>query len=111
MPSGTLAPGSTVTAHVTVKNTGVEPETYQLDPRTTSQTPYDGVSTEDTSGTLPITVDDSIPQYVVPPFSTQLKMDASTTGSDADRVRPQPVLGRTGHRLPGQLGRCDERAP
>jgi hypothetical protein len=81
MPSGTLAPGSTVTAHVTVKNTGVEPETYQLDPRTTSQTPYDGVSTEDTSGTLPITFGDSIPQYVVPPFSSQLKMDVSTTGT------------------------------
>ncbi|HEY4236933.1 MAG TPA: S8 family serine peptidase [Gaiellaceae bacterium] len=81
MPSGTLTPGSTVTAHVTVKNTGVEPETYQLDPRTTSQTPYAGVSTEDTSGTLPITFDDTIPQYVVPPFSSQLKMDVSTTGT------------------------------
>jgi subtilisin family serine protease len=85
MPSGTLTPGSTVTAHVTVKNTGVEPETYQLDPRTTSQTPYDGVSTEDTSGTLPITADDTIPQYVVPPFSSQLKMDVSTTG-------PTPIV-------------------
>jgi len=81
MPSGTLAPGSTVTAHVTVKNTGVEPETYQLDPRTTAQTPYAGVSTEDTSGTLPITFADSIPQYVVPPFSSQLKMNVSTTGT------------------------------
>src|SRR5207248_2315250 len=44
MPSGTLTPGSTVTAHVQVKNTGVEPESYQLDARTLAQTPYDGVS-------------------------------------------------------------------
>ena len=35
----------------------------------------------DTSGTLPITFDDTIPQYVVPPFSSQLKMDVSTTGT------------------------------
>lgn len=85
MPSGTLAPGSTVTAHVTVKNTGVEPETYQLDPRTTTQTPYAGVSTEATSGTLPIAFGTAIPQYVVPPFSSQLKVNASTTG-------PTPIV-------------------
>jgi hypothetical protein len=81
MPSGTLTPGTTVTAHVTVKNTGVEPETYQLDPRTTTQTPYAGVSLTDTTGTLPITFDDTLPQYIVPPFSSQLRVNASTTGT------------------------------
>ena len=81
MPSGTLTPGTTVTAHVTVKNTGVEPETYQLDPRTTTQTPYAGVSTDPTSGTLPVTFDSTLPQYVVPPFSSQLKVNTSTTGT------------------------------
>ena len=80
MPSGTLTPGTTVTAHVTVKNTGVEPETYQLDPRTTTQTPYAGVSTDPTSRTLPVTFDSTLPQYVVPPFSSQLKVNTSTTG-------------------------------
>jgi hypothetical protein len=81
MPTGTLTPGTQVTAQVQVKNTGVEPETYQLDPRTTTQTPYAAQSETDTSGTLPISFGDSIPQYIVPPFSTQLKVDASTTGT------------------------------
>ena len=77
VPQG--SPGSTVTAQVRVKNTGVEPETYQLDPRTTTQTPYAGVSATNTSGMLPITFGDPVPQYIVPPFSSQLKVDASTT--------------------------------
>jgi hypothetical protein len=93
MPSGTLMPGSTVTAQVQVKNTGVEPETYQLDPRTTTQTPYAGVSLTNTSGTLPITFDDSIPQYIVPPFSSQLKVDASTTGSTPIQFDLSPYWG------------------
>ena len=93
MPTGTLTPGSHVTAHITVKNTGVEPETYQLDPRTTTQTPYAGVSLTDTSGTLPITFDDTIPEYVVPPFSTQLKVDASTTGSTPIAFDLSPFWG------------------
>jgi hypothetical protein len=94
MPSGTLTSGSTVTAHVTVKNTGVEPKTYQLDPRTMSQTPYDGVSGSDTSGTLPITFDDlSVPQYFVPPFSTQLKVNTSTTGSTPIQFDTSPYWG------------------
>jgi hypothetical protein len=81
MPSGTLTPGTQVTAQVQVKNTGVEPETYQLDPRTSLQTPYAAQSETDTSGTLPVSLGDSIPQYIVPPFSTQLKVNATTTGS------------------------------
>lgn len=93
MPKGTLKPGRIVIAHIKVKNTGVEPETYQLDPRTTSQTPYDGVSTEATSGTLPVTLDDTIPQYVVPPFSSQLKVDASTRGSTPMTVELGPFWG------------------
>ena len=93
MPKGTHAPGSTITAHIKVKNTGVEPETYQLDPRTTTQTPYDGVSLENPSGTLPVTFDDTIPEYVVPPFSSQLKLDASTTGSTPISFDTNPFWG------------------
>jgi hypothetical protein len=93
MPTGTLAPGSKVTAHVQVKNTGIEPETYQLDPRTITQTPYTGVSLTDASGTLPITYDDSVPEYVVPPFSSQLKVDASTTGTTPIRFDISPFWG------------------
>jgi Subtilase family len=81
MPSGTLTPGSTVTAHVQVKNTGVEPETYQLDPRTNTQTPYAGQSATNTDGTLPVALGDDIPQYLVSPFSSQLTVTTSTTGA------------------------------
>jgi len=93
MPSGTLTPGSTVTAHVQVKNTGVEPETYQLDPRTTTQTQYAGMSVTNTSGMLPITFGDPVPQYIVPPFSSQLKVNASTTGSTPIQFDLSPYWG------------------
>lgn len=93
MPSGTLTPGSTVTAQVKVKNTGVEPETYQLDPRTLVQTQYDGVSLTKTSGTLPIPSGTDTPQYVVPPFSSQLQVTTSTTGSTPIRFDLGPYWG------------------
>ena len=93
MPSGTLTPGNNVVAHVQVKNTGVEPETYQLDPRTLSQTTYDGVPLGDTTGTLPIPVDAVVPQYVVPPFSSQLKVTTSTTGATPIQFDLSPFWG------------------
>jgi hypothetical protein len=93
MPSGTLTPGSTVIAQVQVKNTGVEPETYQLDPRTTSQTPYAGVSATNTGGTLPITFADNIPQYIVPPFSNQLTVTTSTPGATPIQFDTGPYWG------------------
>jgi len=93
MPSGTLTPGTKVTASVQVKNTGVEPETYQLDARTTTQTPYTGVSLSPETGTLPVTFDDTIPQYIVPPFSSQLSVTASTTGSTPIELDLGPYWG------------------
>jgi hypothetical protein len=93
MPSGTLTPGSTVTANVQVKNTGVEPETYQLDPRTLAQTPYDGVSATNTSGTLPIPFGTGIPQYIVPPFSSRLEVATSTTGTTPIQFDLSPYWG------------------
>ncbi len=109
MPTGTLAPGSHVTAHIKVKNTGVEPETYQLDPRTTSQTPYDGVSLENTSGHPADHFRRLHPG--VRRTAVQQPADAGREHDrlDADHVRHQPVLGLTGHRLPRQRGsRVDE---
>lgn len=93
MPSGTLTPGSTVTAHVQVKNTGVEPETYQLDPRTNTQTQYAGQSAANTDGTLPVVAGDSIPQYLVSPLSTQLTVDTSTTGTTPIEFDLAPYWG------------------
>jgi len=93
MPSGTLTPGSIVTAQVQVKNTGVEPESYQLDPRTTTQTTYDGVSLSDTTGTLPIPVGTGVPQYIVPPFSSLLRVNTSTTGATPIQFDVSPYWG------------------
>lgn len=104
MPSGTLSPGNIVTAHVKVKNTGVEPETYQLDPRTTTQTPYDGFSATNTSGTLPVAIGDDIPQYIVSPFSSQLKVDASTTGNTPIQFDMTPYWGSPDVASPASSG-------
>jgi hypothetical protein len=93
MPSGTLSPGSVVTAQIAVTNTGSEPETYQVDPRTPFQSPYAAQSITNTSGTLPITGGASIPQYVVPPFSSQLELSASTTGSQPIVFDASPFWG------------------
>jgi len=82
LPSGTLSPGAHVTTHITVKNTGIEPELYQLDPRLTASQQYEALPlNEISSGTLPITSGASVPVYGVPPFSSQMQMTASTTGS------------------------------
>ncbi|HLX32029.1 MAG TPA: S8 family serine peptidase [Gaiellaceae bacterium] len=93
LPSGTLQPGQTVTAAVKVTNTGTEPETYQLDPRTSAQTPYAAQSATPTSGALPIMVGSSTPQYIVPPFSSQLQLTASTTGSAPIEFDVSPYWG------------------
>jgi hypothetical protein len=93
MPSGTLTPGSIVNARVQVTNTGVQPETYQLDPRSTTQTQYPGVSLSPTTGTLPVTSGDTIPQYIVPPFSSQLSVSTSTTGPTPIEFDVSPYWG------------------
>jgi hypothetical protein len=104
LPSGTLAAGSIVTAHVRVKNTGDEPETYQLDPRTSAQTPYPGVSLSNASGTLPVTYNDSIPAYVVPPFSSRLEVSASTTGTTPIQLDISPYWGAPDVLSPASTG-------
>ena len=93
MPTGALQPGTVVTAHVKVTNTGAEPETYQLDPRTTSQAPYPAQSLTNTSGTLPVPGGTGVPQYLVPPFSSQLQLNASTTGATPIAFDVSPFWG------------------
>jgi Subtilase family len=104
MPSGMLTPGSTVTAHIQVKNTGVEPETYQLDPRTNAQTQYAGQSATNTAGMLPVAGGDSVPQYLVSPFSTQLKVTTSTTGPTPLVFDLSPYWGAPDILSPGSSG-------
>jgi hypothetical protein len=93
MPSGTLTPGTIVNARVQVTNTGVQPETYQLDPRSTTQTQYPGVSLSPTTGIMPVTFGDTIPQYIVPPFSSRLSMSTSTTGPTPIEFDLSPYWG------------------
>jgi hypothetical protein len=94
LPSGTLSPGTHVTTHITVKNTGIEPELYQLDPRLTASHQYEAVPVNDvSSGTLPITDGANVPLYAVPPFSSKLQMTASTTGSTPIVFNVSPYWG------------------
>jgi hypothetical protein len=94
LPSGTLTPGQHVTTHITVTNTGGEPETYQLDPRLRMSQQYAAQAVNGvTSGTLPITDGANVPQYAVPPFSSQLHMTATTPGSTPIMFDMSPYWG------------------
>ena len=70
--SRVLKPGTTTTAHVTVKNTGVSPETYYLDPRENSSTTYSLGFLTNPNGTIPLSGD--VPQAAVPPESSSFTM-------------------------------------
>jgi hypothetical protein len=94
LPPGALRPGSTVTAQVNVTNTGVEPENYFIDARRSTTSKYQAQSATVTSGTLPITYADTFPQYLVPPFSSQLYLEASTTGPRPIDFAVSPAWGQ-----------------
>jgi hypothetical protein len=94
LPGGTLSPGAHVTTHITVKNTGNEPEFYQLDPRLTASHQYEAVAENNvSSGTLPITDAANVPVYGVPPFSSKFQMTASTSGSTPIVFDASPYWG------------------
>ena len=76
LPAGqVLAPGGT-TATVTVTNTGIAPEAYFIDPRLNRTTTYLVPSDVGTQGSLPDT--NSVPEFIVPPFTSELDMVAVT---------------------------------
>ena len=93
LPHGSLAPFSQVTAHVRVTNTGSEPETYQLDPRLKGVSQYAAQSATNEGGTLPVVGGDTIPQYVVPPFSTKLSLTATADGATPVAFDVNPYWG------------------
>lgn len=78
--SHAIAAGTSLNATIQVSNTGNSPEAYYVDPRlNTSETvlPQDnGV----TSGNLPITFADGLPQFFVPPFSSSVTIAAQSHG-------------------------------
>ena len=83
VPSGaTIAAGSTLTAQVTVTNTGTAPEAYFVDGRLNSYTQYDLPSLTSPSTTVPASVFNNVPLYLVPSETTAIQGTATTTGTD-----------------------------
>ncbi len=74
-----LASGVPVTATISIKNTGNSEEDYSLDPRSNSSSQLSLASLTDTTGTLPISDFSLVPQFVVPPFTSQLAFAAELT--------------------------------
>jgi hypothetical protein len=75
------AAGGPVTATVHVVNTGNSPAEYSIDPRLNQNEVLSLATLTTSSGELPITdtASPSIPQFLVPPFSTRLDVAASST--------------------------------
>jgi hypothetical protein len=75
-----LASGVPVTATVKITNNGNSPEAYSIDPRLNTSTNYSLASINATGG-LPLPVSDpsTVPQFIVPPFSTHLDVAALST--------------------------------
>jgi hypothetical protein len=72
--------GAKRTATIHVVNSGNSPAEYSVDPRLNQSSVLSLTSLFPTTGTLPIDVNAaSIPQFVVPPFSTRLDMAAAST--------------------------------
>ncbi len=75
-----LVSGKPVTATIHIVNTGNSPAQYSIDPRLNQSTDLSLGSLFPTFGTLPINVNSpSVPQFVVPPFSTDLTVAATST--------------------------------
>ncbi|HLI55530.1 MAG TPA: S8 family serine peptidase, partial [Actinomycetota bacterium] len=81
LPEGQrLDANSTVNATVAVTNDGTEPEAYSLDPRLDAAATIPLASTVTPTGVpLPVSNTATIPQFVVPPFTTGLEMVAQST--------------------------------
>ena len=74
-----LANGVPVAATISITNTGNSEEDFSLDPRNNSSSALSLASLTDTTGTLPISDFSLIPQFVVPPFTSQLEFAAEST--------------------------------
>jgi hypothetical protein len=74
-----LANGVPVAATISITNTGNSEEDFSLDPRSNAGSVLSLASVTDTTGTLPISDFSLIPQFVVPPFTTQLAFAAEST--------------------------------
>jgi hypothetical protein len=104
VPSGTTLSQAAgpVTATVHVVNTGNSPAAYSIDPRLNQDQVLSLSSLAGTTGlALPVTDPSLVPQFVVPPFSTRLDVEAATTvpidfATSPDFGAPE-VLSSTGN--------------
>jgi hypothetical protein len=67
---------------VKVTNTGIAPEAYFIDGRTTATTQYNLPSISSPQATVPLSVTGSIPFYIVPSQTTEIDGTATTGGSE-----------------------------
>jgi subtilisin family serine protease len=76
-----LVPGKATTVDVDVTNTGPSPEEYFLDGRLSTTTQLPLTSIDGPSTTVPLTIDQNLPEYLVPTDSTGFTQTATTTGT------------------------------
>ena len=76
-----ISPGSTIVAKIKVTNTGNQEEAYMVDARRNNQTtiPLTSIGGNPASEPLPISDSSTIPEFIVPPFSTAATIGASST--------------------------------
>ena len=80
-PRPGLRNGSTTTATITVTNTGNQQEGYMIDARHAGQTalPLVSIGGAPSNEPLPISDGATIPQFLLPPFSSVMAMQATST--------------------------------
>jgi hypothetical protein len=76
-----LSDGSTVNATITVKNTGSQEEAYMVDARRNGESILPLVSIGGAPDNEPLPINDfaNVPQFLLPPFSPAMAMQASST--------------------------------
>jgi subtilisin family serine protease len=80
-PAVQLAPGKSTTVEVNVTNTGPSPEEYFLDARLSTLTQLPLTSLDGPSTTIPLTISQNLPEYLVPTDSTGFTQSATATGT------------------------------
>lgn len=88
-----LAAGKPVTFNVRVTNTGPQPESYFIDPRLAGSTSLNLTALNSPDTQVPLTVNQNLPQFLMPTETTALNAAASTTGSEPIQFDSQGPVG------------------
>jgi hypothetical protein len=112
--------GSTATATIRVKNTGNQPEGFMVDARNNQQVQLPLTSLAPTTDPLPISNGNLIPQFLLPPYSPEAVIAASSTvpitldtspnfgtpDVEADSIGNSAVALATASELPASAWSC-----